>query len=211
MSTVIAVDGTSAAGKGVLSRFIACEYGFHHLDTGLIYRAVAKNILEAGISLEDEFAAEKIARDVDLLALDKMNLSSQEISEAASEIAAIASVRRALMKIQRSFSQQEPGAVLDGRDIGTVICPDAIVKFYVTSSLNVRAQRRYSEMISNGEKVDYAAILDSIRKRDGRDKNRFFCPLVQSKDAILLDTSAMSIDIMCKVAKGLIDTKLCRG
>ncbi|WP_202284181.1 (d)CMP kinase [Candidatus Liberibacter asiaticus] len=207
-SIIIAIDGTAAAGKGVLSRFIALEYGFHYLDTGLIYRAVAKNILDAGISLNDEKMAIKIAQNIVLSNLDKAQLSSNAIANVASQVASIDSVRDALIDIQRSFAQNKLGVILDGRDIGTIIFPDARIKFYVTASLDIRARRRYNEMVSRGEKVDYVKILEDLRNRDNQDRNRSYCPLVRDKDAYFFDTSEMDIGTMCKVAKGLIDTKL---
>ncbi|MBL0848793.1 MAG: (d)CMP kinase [Candidatus Liberibacter ctenarytainae] len=211
MDRVIAIDGTAAAGKGVLSRFIAHEYGFCYLETGLIYRAVAKHILDKDISLDDEIAAKEVAKNVVLSNLDKTELSSHEISEAAARIAAMPSVRQELIEVQRSFARTSLGAVIDGRDIGTVIVPDAVIKFYVTASLNVRAQRRYHEMIANGDHIDYDTVLEGLRKRDDQDKKRVCCPLVQDKDAYFFDTTEMSVDVMCKVAKGLIDTKLYSG
>ncbi|WP_354688085.1 (d)CMP kinase [Candidatus Liberibacter africanus] len=210
-NVIIAVDGTAAAGKGVLSRFISLEYGFHYLETGLIYRAVAKKILDAGISLNDAGAATKIAQNIVLSDLDKKQLSSHAIANAASDLASLASVRNALINFQRSFAQKNPGVILDGRDIGTNVCPNAQVKFYVTASLEVRARRRYNEMISNGEKINYTKVLEDLRKRDNQDKNRNYCPLIRDKDAYFFDTSEMNIIAMCKVAKGLIDTRLCNG
>ncbi|MBY7649015.1 MAG: (d)CMP kinase [Candidatus Liberibacter europaeus] len=211
MGIVVAIDGTAAAGKGVLSRFIAHEYGFHYLDTGLIYRAVAQNVLDEGIPLDNELEIAKMAGKIVLSQLDKANLSSYEVARVASEISAIPSVRHELIEVQRSFSKLEPGAVLDGRDIGTVICPDAIVKFYVTASLNVRALRRHKEMVADGEQVDYDFVRESLKKRDYQDKNRVCCPLIQDASAYFFDTSSMSISVMCKVAKGLIDTRLHSG
>ncbi|KGB27903.1 cytidylate kinase [Candidatus Liberibacter solanacearum] len=212
MGVVIAIDGTAAAGKGVLSRFIAREYGFHCLDTGLIYRAVAANILDANISLDDEVEMVKVAQNIVLSYLnDKVQFSSHAISKVASHVATISSVRHALIDIQRSFAQKEPGVVLDGRDIGTVVCPNARVKFYVTASLNVRARRRYNEMLACGEEGNYIKVLEDLQKRDTKDKERDCCPLVQAKDAYFFDTSVMSIGTMCKVAKGLVDTKLYSG
>ncbi|AHA27467.1 (d)CMP kinase [Candidatus Liberibacter americanus] len=208
MGTVVAIDGTASSGKGVLSRFIANEYGFHYLDTGLIYRAVAKGVLDAGISLDDELAIVKIAKNIVISKLDRKKLSLNIIANLASEIAAISSVRSALIEIKRSFSRKEPGAVLDGRDIGTVICPNATVKFYLTASLDIRASRRHKEMLENGEKIDYNNVLESLRSRDEQDKNRICSPLVQDKEAYFFDTSKMSVGVMCEVAKGLIDTKL---
>ncbi len=147
---VIAIDGPAAAGKGTLSRRIAEGYGFHHLDTGLTYRACAKALLDAGLPLDDERQAAEMALKVDLSGLDRAVLSAHAIGEAASKIAVMPSVRRALVEAQRAFSRRLPGTVLDGRDIGTVVCPDASVKLYVTASAEVRAKRRFDEIVSGG-------------------------------------------------------------
>ncbi|MBP2235980.1 cytidylate kinase [Sinorhizobium kostiense] len=208
MSLVIAIDGPAAAGKGTLSRRIAEEYGFHHLDTGLTYRAAAKALLDAGLPLDDEAVAEKMAREVELAGLDRSVLSAHAIGEAASKIAVMPGVRRALVEAQRDFSRKEPGTVLDGRDIGTVVCPDAAVKLYVTASPDVRARRRYDEIISGGGSADYAAIFEDVKKRDERDMGRADSPLRPSEDAHLLDTSEMSIEAAFQAAKTLIDAAL---
>ncbi|WP_429810751.1 (d)CMP kinase [Ensifer sp. B1-9] len=208
MTFTIAIDGPAAAGKGTLSRRIAEEYGFHHLDTGLTYRATAKALLDAGLPLDDEAVAEKMARDVELAGLDRSVLSAHAIGEAASKIAVMPAVRRALVEAQRAFSLREPGTVLDGRDIGTVVCPDAPVKLYVTASPEVRAKRRYDEIIGNGQPADYAAIFEDVKKRDERDMGRADSPLRPANDAHLLDTSEMSIEAAFQAAKTLIDAAL---
>ena len=208
MTFTIAIDGPAAAGKGTLSRRIAEEYGFHHLDTGLTYRATAKALLDAGLPLDDEAVAEKMARDVELAGLDRSVLSAHAIGEAASKIAVMPAVRRALVEAQRAFSLREPGTVLDGRDIGTVVCPDAPVKLYVTASPEVRAKRRYDEIIGNGQPADYAAIFEDVKKRDERDMGRADSPLRPADDAHLLDTSEMSIEAAFQAAKTFIDAAL---
>ncbi|MEI2300072.1 (d)CMP kinase [Ensifer sp. MJa1] len=208
MTFTIAIDGPAAAGKGTLSRRIAEEYGFHHLDTGLTYRATAKALLDAGLPLDDEAVAETMAREVELAGLDRAVLSAHAIGEAASKIAVMPAVRRALVEAQRAFSLREPGTVLDGRDIGTVVCPDAPVKLYVTASPEVRAKRRYDEIIGNGQTADYAAIFDDVKKRDERDMGRADSPLRPADDAHLLDTSEMSIEAAFQAAKTLIDAAL---
>ncbi|OCO98691.1 MULTISPECIES: (d)CMP kinase [unclassified Ensifer] len=208
MTFTIAIDGPAAAGKGTLSRRIAEDYGFHHLDTGLTYRATAKALLDAGLPLDDEAVAEEMAREVELAGLDRSVLSAHAIGEAASKIAVMPAVRRALVEAQRAFSLREPGTVLDGRDIGTVVCPDAPVKLYVTASAEVRAKRRYDEIIDNGQPADYAAIFDDVKKRDERDMGRADSPLRPADDAHLLDTSEMSIEAAFQAAKSLIDAAL---
>ncbi|WP_454853097.1 (d)CMP kinase [Rhizobium binxianense] len=210
-SFVIAIDGPAAAGKGTLSRLVAEEYGFHHLDTGLTYRAAAKALLDAGLPLDDEAVAEKMAREVELAGLDRNILSKHEIGEAASKIAVMPAVRRALVEAQRRFSRKMPGTVLDGRDIGTVVCPDAPVKLYVTASPEVRARRRYDEIIRNDGTADFDAIFDDVRRRDERDMGRADSPLKPAVDAHLLDTSEMSIEAAFQAAKSIIDAALSRN
>ncbi|EHS50108.1 Cytidylate kinase [Rhizobium sp. PDO1-076] len=205
---IIAIDGPAAAGKGTLSRRIAETYGFHHLDTGLTYRATAKALLDAGQPLDNESVAEEMARTVELAGLDRDILSAHEIGEAASKIAVMPSVRRALVEAQRAFSSREPGTVLDGRDIGTVVCPQAPVKLYVTASPEVRAKRRFDEIVGKGGAADFEAIFEDVKRRDERDMGRADSPLKPAADAHLLDTSEMSIEAAFQAAKVLIDAVL---
>lgn len=207
-SFIIAIDGPAAAGKGTLSRLIAAHYGFHHLDTGLTYRAVAKALLDAGLPLDDEAVAERTALDIELAGLDRSVLAQHHIGEAASKIAVMPSVRRALVAAQRKFAAKAPGTVLDGRDIGTVVCPDAPVKLYVTASPDVRARRRYDEIVAGGASADFDAVFADVRKRDERDMGRADSPLKPADDAHLLDTSEMSIDAAFRAACELIDAAL---
>ena len=208
MTFTIAIDGPAAAGKGTLSRRIAEVYGFHHLDTGLTYRATAKALLDRGLPLDDEAVAAEVARNLDLAGLDRAVLSAHGIGEAASKIAVMPSVRRALVEAQRGFAAREPGTVLDGRDIGTVVCPNAPVKLYVTASAEVRAKRRHDEIIAGGGMADFDTILDDIRRRDERDMGRADSPLKPADDAYLLDTSEMSIEAAFSAAKSFIDAAL---
>ncbi|MCS4245219.1 cytidylate kinase [Rhizobium sp. BIGb0125] len=208
MTFTIAIDGPAAAGKGTLSRRIAETYGFHHLDTGLTYRATAKALLDANLPLDDEAVAEKVALELDLMGLDRSVLSRHEIGEAASKVAVMPAVRRALVEAQRKFATKQPGTVLDGRDIGTVVCPAAPVKIYVTASAEVRAKRRYDEILANGTAADYDAIFDDVKKRDERDMGRADSPLKPAEDAHLLDTTEMSIEAAFKAAKTIIDAAL---
>ncbi|MBV2186557.1 MAG: (d)CMP kinase [Rhizobium sp.] len=207
-SFTIAIDGPAAAGKGTLSRLIAAHYGFHHLDTGLTYRAVAKALLDAGLPLDDEAVAEKTALDIELAGLDRSVLAQHHIGEAASKMAIMPGVRRALVAAQRKFSAREPGTVLDGRDIGTVVCPDAPVKLYVTASPDVRARRRYDEIVTGGSTADFDAVFADVKKRDERDMGRADSPLKPADDAHLLDTSEMSIDAAFRAARDIIDAAL---
>jgi cytidylate kinase len=205
---VIAIDGPAAAGKGTLSRQVAQAYGFHHLDTGLTYRATAKALLDAGLPLDDEAMAARMAAQIDLAGLDRQVLSDHQIGEAASKIAVMPSVRRALVEAQQAFAQKPPGAVLDGRDIGTVVCPRAQVKLYVTASPEVRAGRRYDEILANGGAADFDAIFADVKKRDERDMGRADSPLKPASDAHLLDTSEMAIEAAFRAAKAIIDAAL---
>ncbi|MBO3758508.1 (d)CMP kinase [Ciceribacter sp. L1K22] len=205
---IIAIDGPAAAGKGTLSRRIAETYGFHHLDTGLTYRATAKALLDAGLPLNDERVAADVALRIDLGGLDRDVLSAHDIGEAASKIAVMPAVRRALVEAQRQFASREPGTVLDGRDIGTIVCPDAKVKFYVTASPEIRARRRYDEILGKGGEAVLEDIFDDVRKRDERDMGRADSPLRPADDAHLLDTSEMSIEAAFMAARGIIDAAM---
>lgn len=202
---VIAIDGPAASGKGTLARRLAQRYGLHHLDTGLTYRAVGKAVLDSGLSLDDAEAAERVARSVDLTALDRDILSTHAIGEAASRVAVMPAVRRALVAKQRAFAATPPGAVLDGRDIGTVVCPAAQVKLYVTARPEVRALRRHEEITGRGAAADYDEILADLKRRDARDMARSDSPLKPADDAHLLDTSDMDIETAFMAACTLID------
>lgn len=206
--TTIAIDGPAAAGKGTLSRLIANAYGFHHLDTGLTYRAVARELLDRGLPLDDAALAVEIARTIELAGLDRAVLSAHEIGEAASRIAVMPEVRKALVEAQRAFARRQPGTVLDGRDIGTVVCPDADVKLYITASPAVRAGRRYEEIIATGGETDFGTVLADILKRDERDMGRADSPLKPADDAHLIDTSEMDISAAFDAAKTIIDAAL---
>jgi cytidylate kinase len=207
---VIAIDGPAASGKGTLARRIAAAYGYHHLDTGLTYRAVAKCLLDQGAPLDDEFLAEKAARSLDLSKLDRSVLSAHDVGEAASKIAVMPAVRRALVAAQQGFAATPPGAVLDGRDIGTVVCPDAQVKLYITASAEARAQRRFDEVRSAGGSADFDEMLADLKRRDDRDMNRTDSPLKPAADVHLIDTTEMDIETAFLNAKSLIDQALAR-
>ena len=194
MSFVIAIDGPAASGKGTLARKLAEHYGLPHLDTGLLYRATACALLDEGLPLDDVEAAVEAARGLSLTDFDETRLRAREMGEAASVVAAMPPVRAALIDMQRAFAARPEGAVLDGRDIGTVICPQARVKIFVTATPETRAQRRALELASRGEDVDYAAILDDVKKRDARDSERSAAPLKAAEDAALLDTSELDRD-----------------
>lgn len=191
---IIAIDGPAASGKGTLARRLAEHYGLPHLDTGLLYRATAASLLNADRDLRDVDAAVAAARGLSLTDFDEARLRGREMGEAASIVAALPEVRAALVEAQRNFARRPGGAVLDGRDIGTVICPQAEVKIFVTASPEARAQRRALELAQRGDKADYAAILVDIAKRDARDSERSDAPLRAAADAVRLDTTRMSVD-----------------
>ena len=191
---IIALDGPAASGKGTLARRLAQHFGLPHLDTGLLYRATARALMEAGERLDDERRAVEAARGLALMDFDEEHLRGREMGEAASVVAAIPAVREALFDMQRSFASRPEGAVLDGRDIGTVICPNAKVKIFVTASPETRANRRALELARRGEKVNYAEVLEDIRKRDERDSHRSSAPLLAAEDAVTLDTTALDVE-----------------
>ena len=202
---IIAVDGPAASGKGTLGKKLAAHYGLRHLDTGLLYRAVAKAVLDGGHKPSDHAQAVAAAKALDPTRFDEIALKSQRVGEAASVVSAIAEVRTALLDFQRQFAATAPGAVLDGRDIGTVICPNADVKIFVTASPEERARRRALEFKSRGEAVAEADVLADILRRDERDRNRAAAPLIQAPDAHLLDTTAMGIEAVLKAAIELVE------
>lgn len=202
---IIAIDGPAASGKGTLARRLAAHYGLRHLDTGLTYRAVAAALLAVGASLDDEAAAIAAAERLDLSALDRERLSAHDVGEAASRVAVMPALRAALVRVQRAFAETPPGAVLDGRDVGTVICPDAPVKLFVTASAETRAQRRADELAGRGEAADVAAILADLRRRDARDAERAASPMRPADDAVLLDTTAMDADAAFAAACGIVE------
>ena len=207
MSFVIAIDGPAASGKGTLARRLAEYYKLPHLDTGLLYRATACALIDEGLSLEDALAAEEAARGLSLNEFDPERLRSREIGEASSVVASIPAVRTALIEMQQNFAARPEGAVLDGRDIGTVICPNARIKIFVTASPETRAQRRALELAGRGEPADYNLILEDVRKRDARDSARQTAPLKQAPDAILIDTTELDKDAVFARALKIVDQR----
>ncbi len=202
---IIAIDGPAASGKGTLARRLAAHYGLRHLDTGLIYRAVAHELTSKGMALGDEAAAVSAAQGLDPTTLDDPALKSHQVGTAASVVSAIPAVRAALVEFQRQYANQPPGAVLDGRDIGTVICPDADVKIFVVADPKVRARRRALEARARGEAADEAAILADIVARDERDQNRAVAPLKPASDAYLLDNSHLDIEGGVRAAIDIVE------
>ena len=205
---IIAIDGPAASGKGTLGKRVAAHYGLAHLDTGKLYRAVARDTVATGASPSDADAALAAAKALDLRTLDDPSLMDGRLGEAASIVASHPEVRDALLAYQRAFARRKPGAVLDGRDIGTVICPDADVKLFVTAAPEERARRRHRELREAGSSVSEADVLADIRRRDERDKARAAAPLRQAEDAHLLDTTNLDIDAAFEAAIDLIDAAM---
>lgn len=191
---VIAIDGPAASGKGTLGRRIAAHLGRPHLDTGLLYRAVARELLDRGLPLSDPDGAAAAAGSLDPARLSDARLRTRDMGEAASIVSAYQPVRDTLLAYQRRFAAQPGGAVLDGRDIGTVVCPEAEIKFYVTASAEERARRRHQELERAGEVANYATVLTSITRRDERDASRGTAPLRIAPDAFVLDTTELDPD-----------------
>ncbi len=202
---IIAIDGPAASGKGTLGKRIADHFGLAHLDTGLLYRAVARALLDAGRPLDDVAAATLAAERLDVESLDENRLRGAEMGEAASVVAALPMVRAALVDLQRRFAGRPEGAVLDGRDIGTVICPDAPVKIFVTATPEERASRRHRELVRRGEEVAYETVLADIRRRDARDAGRTSAPLAAAPDARLLDTTDLDIEAAFRAAVSIVE------
>ncbi|MBV1704206.1 MAG: (d)CMP kinase [Hyphomicrobiales bacterium] len=204
---IVAIDGPAASGKGTISRRLAAALGVAHLDTGLLYRAVAAALVAAGAPLDNEAVAAAAARALDLDTLDPLKLRTREIGEAASVVAAHPAVREALAEAQRAFARRPGGAVLDGRDIGTVICPDADAKIYVVASPEVRAARRAKELAEADAAASFEDVLADIRRRDERDSLRTAAPLRQAPDAVLLDTSDLDVEGAVAAALAIVRTK----
>ncbi|GAA6212390.1 (d)CMP kinase [Hyphomicrobiales bacterium 4NK60-0047b] len=201
----IAVDGPAASGKGTLSRRLARHFGLNYLDTGSLYRAVALIALNDNIPLDDETALSKVASSLSDDVLSDPRLRDPGVGEAASKIASLIPVRETLLRYQRDRAETAPGAVLDGRDIGTVVCPNADVKLFVTASSEVRAERRYKELLSKGQDVTYDDIFAEIERRDARDSSRSAAPLIKAADAHLLDTTNLDIEKALDAAVYLVD------
>ena len=198
MSFAIAIDGPAAAGKGTISKAVAAHFGFAHLDTGLLYRAVGAKVLDGVDPIEA--ARSLVAED-----LENDALRTADVAQAASRIAVIGEVRAALVYFQRAFARRAGGAVLDGRDIGTVICPDAEAKLFVTASAEVRAARRHAELLGRGSEASFEAVLADVKERDARDAGRAEAPMVAALDAVLIDTSSMSIDAAVTAAIAAVE------
>lgn len=205
---IIAIDGPAASGKGTLARLVAKHFGLRYLDTGSLYRAVARDSRARGFDLRDAASVVIVANSLDPATLDDAGLRDPGIGEAASIVAGIPEVRAALLQYQRDFALTPPGAVLDGRDIGTVVCPDADVKIFVSARPEVRAQRRFRERELAGEGISYDQVLELIRQRDERDASRGAAPMQAASDAHLMETSQMDIQQSFDAAVGVIKRKI---
>lgn len=205
MPLLIAIDGPAASGKGTLAKRLAAHYGLPHLDTGLLYRAVALALIDAGRSLDDEAAAARAAMALEAERLGDPRLRARAMGEAASRISAVPEVRAGLLAWQRRFAADPAGAVLDGRDIGTVVCPEARIKLFITAASAERARRRHLELTGRGETATLAAILADIEARDARDAARAAAPLRMAEDAIRLDTTELDADAAFARAKGIVE------
>lgn len=204
---IIAIDGTTSSGKGTLAKRLAKHYGLPHLDTGLLYRAVAKSALNKGIDFKDERECALLAAHIDLAEFDERELRTAGVGTAASVVATLGAVRRALFELQRKFAQQAGGAVLDGRDIGTVIAPDADVKLWVDASVEERARRRFLELSANGEDVTQHGVLLQLEERDARDAARKDAPMKPADDAIWIDTTRMNPDECLAKAVDVVEAR----
>ena len=209
---IVAVDGPTASGKGTLARRIAAALDLAHLDTGTLYRAVAAKLLAADVNPDDGPAARRIAETLTLEDLGRQDLRQERVSQAASQVARHGPVREALLELQRNFARRPPtgrvGAVLDGRDIGTVVCPEADVKIFVTAGAEARAMRRHRELLERGEGSIYARVLQDLEERDARDSGRAAAPLKAAPDAVVIDTTDMDIDTAFEAAMAAIAATL---
>ncbi len=211
MKFTVAIDGPAAAGKGTISKAVARHFGFAHLDTGLLYRAVGVITLDRGRGVIDPIVAEEMAKRLKEEHLARDDLRSPRVARAASKVAVIPGVRAALLNFQKTFAKREGGAVLDGRDIGTVICPDADAKLFVTATDEVRAKRRFDELTAKGTETTPEAVLHDLQTRDARDAGRDDAPMMQADDAVLLDTTKLDIDAAVAEAVALIQNRLDEG
>ncbi len=205
---IVAIDGPAASGKGTIAKKLAEYFNLSYLDTGILYRAVALQLLTKGMNEKDSQSAEKVARQVSIASIDHTGIRTQAVSDLASKIAAIPGVRQELLDRQRRFAQNpdpgKDGAILDGRDIGTVVCPHADFKIFIIADLEIRAKRRWKELLQSDPTVIYCEVLEEMRSRDERDTNRKDAPLVVTSGALVIDTSNNSIDVSFNEAKNWI-------
>ena len=207
---IIAIDGTLASGKGTIARRLAGWYGLPYMDTGRLYRAAGVAALKQGVDFSDAGALARVAEALDLNDFEEDELRTAEAGQAASKVAAVPQVRAALLELQRSFANQPGGAILDGRDIGTVVCPNADVKIWVDASVEVRAKRRWQELRNKGEDLSLDRMVAELRERDQRDASRKTAPMTAAADAVLIDTNDLSIDAAVDKARAAVDAVLAR-
>lgn len=208
---IIAIDGTLASGKGTIARRLAAYYALPHMDTGRLYRATGVAALKAGLDLADEDAVARVASGLDLDDYVESQLRTAEAGVAASRVAALPKVRAALLQLQKDFAHQPTGAVLDGRDIGTVVCPEAHVKLWVDADVEVRAGRRHAELMAAGDTITLDELTAQLRERDARDSSRKDAPMKAAADAILIDTTHLSIDAAVDKARAAVEAVLARN
>lgn len=208
MNLIVAIDGPAASGKGTIAKKLAEYFNLSYLDTGILYRVVALQMLTEGMNEKDIRAAKKVARQVSIATIDHAGIRAREVSDLSSKIATIPGVRQELLDRQRRFAQNpdpsKDGVILDGRDIGTVVCPEADFKIFITADLEIRAKRRWKELLQSDPTVIYCEVLEEMRSRDERDTNRKDAPLVVASDSIVINTSNMSIDVSFEAAKNWI-------
>ena len=202
---IIAIDGTLASGKGTIARRLSGWYGLAHMDTGRLYRATGIAALKKSVDFDDPAALADVARALDLNDFSEEKLRTAEAGQAASKVAAVPEVRAALLELQRAFAHQPGGAVLDGRDIGTVVCPEADVKLWVDASVEVRATRRWKELNEKGETLSLEEMITQLKERDDRDKNRADAPMIAAADSVLIDTTHLTIDAAVDKARAAVD------
>lgn len=202
---IIAIDGTLASGKGTIARRLARWYGLAHMDTGRLYRATGVAALNKGVDFDDPEALADVALRLDLNDYDEDQLRTAEAGQAASKVAAIPAVRAALLELQRTFAHQAKGAILDGRDIGTVVCPDADVKLWVDASVEARATRRWKELTEKGETLSLDDMIAQLKERDERDRNRADAPMIAAADSVLIDTTHLTIDAAVDKARAAVE------
>jgi len=207
---IIAIDGTVASGKGTIARRLSRWYGLPHMDTGRLYRATGVAALNKGVDFDDHKALADVALGLDLNDYDEAQLRTAEAGIAASKVAAIPDVRAALLELQRAFAQQPKGAILDGRDIGTVVCPDAEVKLWVDASVEARAARRWKELTEKGETLTLDDMIAQLKERDARDSSRADAPMIAAADSVLIDTTHLTIDAAVDKARAAVDTVIAR-
>ena len=207
---IIAIDGTLASGKGTIAKRLAAWYGLPHMDTGRLYRATGVSALKAGVALDDGEALARLASELDPGLFEEAELRTAEAGSAASRVAAIGIVRAALLQLQRDFAHQAAGAVLDGRDIGTVVCPEAEVKLWIDADRNVRAERRHRELAAAGDPVTLEELSRQLEERDQRDSTRKDAPMKMAADAVLIDTTHLTIDAAVEKARAAVEAVMAR-